>query len=154
MRLGRSQDKFAVGRGLLQGLQEGIKGILGYLMHLINYINFKSTFSWLISDVFDNLAHLIDATIRGPINFKNIHRIAITDFGAICTLAAWIWGRTILTVESLGKDPGCSGFPNATDTGEQITVSDPARQYGVYQDSGNMPLPNNFLKLPGTPFSR
>jgi hypothetical protein len=94
-------------------------------VHFINDINFISTLGRLISNVFNNLPHFIDATISGPVNLKNIDRISVTDFEATRTLITRIWGRSLLAIKSPGKDPGRSSFPHAPDTGKKVAVGDP-----------------------------
>jgi hypothetical protein len=60
---------------------------------------------------------------------------------------------SLLAIEGFGQDAGHRGFAHAPWTGEQIGVGYPLGGHSILQRLGNGPLPDDFLKNLGPPFS-
>ena len=135
MRFRGREDKLYRRRRLLQCFQERIEGILGNLMNFVDDIDFKSAICRLIADILNDLANFIDAAIRRAVNFKNVDRVALSNFFAMAAFVARSSGGPVVTVQRLGQNTRSRCFADSAHAGKKIGVRDTFGPEGVLQRS-------------------
>ncbi len=107
MDLGRSQDKFYVGRRFLESLEEGVKSSFREHMYLIDDVYFIGSLIGLELSLFDHLSDIIDSSIGCRIDLDHIEHTSPRKCFTVYTCPTRI---TLLcesyTVERFGKDAG------------------------------------------------
>ena len=64
--------------------------------------------------IFPKLSNIIDAGIRCPVDFDDIHGIAAANFFATFTLFTRIRGRAVFAIQRLRKNTGHCGLAHTT----------------------------------------
>jgi len=132
MRIGGSHDKNGMGRRLLQGFEEGVKGILGETVNLINDKNLLSPPRREIFNIFPKFPNLLYAPVTGAINFQDIKTMTLGDLQTGLTPIAGRRRWTFGTVQGLGQNAGDGGLPNAPGAAEKKGVGNPTLFQGIF----------------------
>ncbi len=90
-----AMTKIGMGRRLLQGFEEGIKGLFGEHMDFINNKNLISTLGRQVLNIFPEFPNFIDAAITGAVDFQDIKAMPL---GYLQTGRTLIAGRGSGTV--------------------------------------------------------
>jgi hypothetical protein len=116
--------------------------------------NLKATARREIFYILSELANIFDTSIGGPVDLDNIHGIPGGYFKAGWTDIAWLLYRSIFTLESLGKNAGSTGLPNASCAGKKKGMGNPAGLDCILQRPADMLLTDKVLERLWPPFSR
>ena len=111
-----------------------------------------------LGDTFKEGASLIGEDLKKVlksfgIDFENIHAVSCGNFFTGNAAVAWLAGFAIMAIQRLGKDSRRRCFPATAWPGEKERMGDPVTLKSVEQSSRDMLLPNEFMKIPGTPFT-
>ena len=153
MGFGGGHDKNGVRRRLLQGFQEGIKGVLGEHVDFIDNKNLITTLGREIFNIFPKFPNLIDAPVTGPVDFQDIETMPLGDLQTRLALVAGRRRRTVDTVQGLGQNAGHGGLTHAPGAAKEKGVRHPSQFQGIFQGTGDVFLPHNFIEILGSPFS-
>ncbi len=74
VRLRRREDEAQVGRGLLHQLEEGVGSLIGQLVGLVDDVDLVSTRGRRVDRLLPQLPGVVDAPVRGGIEFHDVHR--------------------------------------------------------------------------------
>ena len=118
MRLGGGKNELDEGGWLLQGFQQRVKGIPSDLVHLIDDIDLEPASGGLIAGIFDELANLVDAAVRSPVDLVDVERSPAHDLLTLAAFAAGNGRRPVLAVERLGQDACGRGLTYPADSGK------------------------------------
>ena len=106
MRFCRRHDKYGVRRRFLKRLEERIESADGQHMNFVDDVDFESRLQRRKSDLIRQTPHMVDAVVRGGIDFTDIHKGAVirseADFAFIARIAAF----GVQTIDRLRKDLG------------------------------------------------
>src|SRR6266481_2013855 len=125
-------------------------------MSLIENIDFEAVARRTITRGLAQFANLVDAAVRGGVNFDHIHRTASADFAAGVALAAGLGsGRfRAAAVQGHGQDTGNGRLSNTAMAAENIAVRDALLLNGVFKSARDVVLPDHIRKSLGTVFTR
>jgi len=123
-------------------------------VHLVDDVDLEAALCRLIADIFNDLAHLVDAAVGCAVDFQHIDGTTGGDFTALIALIAWRWRGALRAVERFGEDTGGSGLTDATYTGKKVSVGDPISADGVLQRARYVRLSRNIFKILRAPFAR
>ena len=71
-----------MGRRLLQGLQQGVEGLLGEHVHFIDDIDLVLALGRQILDLLPQVPDLVDAPVGGAVDFQDVQGGAVGDLPA------------------------------------------------------------------------
>ena len=151
MGLGGGENENDVGRGLLQGFEQGVEGGGGEHVDLVNDVDLVSVAGGPVGDMLPELADVVHPGAGGPVDLDHVHRARGGDLPAGGALAAGGGGRALFAVQGLGHDSGQGGFPDAPGPGEDIGMVDPPGLDRVGQGAGDVVLAHQFLEGLGAP---
>lgn len=97
-----------------------------------------------ITDHFAELANLVDAAIRGGVNFENVERCAGGNFAAGIASVVGFGRGAFHAIERLGEDAGGGRLAYAANAGKDVGVSDSIRFDGVRERLRDVLLADNF----------
>jgi hypothetical protein len=123
-------------------------------VHFVDDIDFEAALRRLVTDIFDDLADLIDAAVGRAIDFQNIDGFAAGDLLAVAALIARRRRWSLFTIQRFREDARGGGFAHSAYTGKKIRVGDTVGTNGILQRARDMALPRNISKILGTPLSR
>ena len=140
-------------RRLLQGFQQGVKGLLRQHVNLIDDDDLRGQARRQVHDRLFELANFIDTPVGGPIDLMNIEAGSLGDFPARGTLPARIGGGSLLAIHGLGKDPRHGGLSHPPRAAEQKGVSHTVLFNRVFQRLGNNLLAHHLFEGLRAPLS-
>ena len=142
VRLGGGEDEPQVRRGLLDQLEQGIGGLVGQLVGLVDDVDLVSTRRRRVDGLLAQLPGIIDAAVRGSVQFHDIHGAGAVggQLHAAAALPAGLGGRPLLAVERAGQDARGRGLAAPTWAGEQVGVVRPARLERTLERLGHVLL--------------
>jgi hypothetical protein len=152
MGFGGGHDKNGVGRRFLQGFQEGVKGVLSETVYFIDNENFIATQGGEIFNIFPEFPNLVDAAITGAVDLQDIKAMSLGNLQAGLALVARRRRGTVDTVQGLGQDAGHRGLADPPGPAKEIGMGHPSQFQGIFQGTGDMFLPHNFVEILGSPF--
>ena len=153
MQLGGGKHEIDMGRGLFQGLQQGIKGLGGEHVYFIDDDDLVAPLGREKTDIFLEFADLLDATIGRTVNLMEIHGVAGHDFQARLTPVTGHIRLTLAAVERLGHEPRQGSFANPAHPGKKHGMGHPVPGERIAQGAHHGLLTDNLVKILGTPFS-
>ncbi len=83
-------------------------------MHLINQVNFIAIFGRHILSIFQNITHIVNACMRGSVEFNKVNGLPTVDFNTSWASATRGRTNTAFTVDGFGKNSSNSGFADTT----------------------------------------
>ena len=152
--LGGGQDENGVGRGLLEGFQEGVERRLGEHVDLVD--DEDAVVAHLRGDVhlLGDRADVVDAVVGGGVEFDEVVGDAAVDRLARLAFAASLpFGSAVEAVEGLGEDAGAGGLAHASRTAEKICVRKPVAVDGALQCRRQIGLTHNAMERRRTIFA-
>ena len=135
--LGGGHDKDDIGRGFLQGLEEGIEGRRRKHVHLVDDEHLVATRLGRNLYLLDEFADVLHGVVGGRIEFVDVERTPLVEGAArlalIARLALCIGMRT---VDGLRKNAGTGGLAYTTGTAEEVGMRQLVGPDGIEQGSG------------------
>ncbi len=158
LRIGGRQDELDVRRRLFERLEHRIERVVGEHVHLVDHIDLEARIARRIDRLFQQLGHLVHATVGCRIHLDVVDETAGVDRAASLALSAWLGGDPALPVrpgaiERLGQDARQRGLADPARAREQISVVQPLRAQGMGQRTDHVLLANQRFEVPGTVFA-
>ena len=100
------------------------------------------------------LAHVVDAGVRGGVDLAHVHVDAFGDLAADDALIARLDGRALHAVQRLGENARAGGLAHAADAGEEIRVMNAARLDRILQSADRRLLADDVAESLGAVFAR
>ena len=105
-------------------------------MDFIDNIDFVSSRNRAVVDRLDNFTRIVNASMAGRVNFQNVNMAAGGEGRTGFAYAAWLkrgfaFAIGADTVQAFGKKPGCRGFADAANAGQDKGMGKPAKRQGV-----------------------
>ncbi len=150
--LGRGEHEDDVRRRLLQGLQQGVEGLLGEHVHFVDDVDLVLPLRGPVPDGLPQVADLVDAAVRRAVDLKDVDAPPLGDLRADFARIVGIGIVRIGTVDRAGEDPGGGGLADPPRSAEEVGVAHPAGGDGVAKRGGDMLLADDVPEHPGTPF--
>ncbi len=79
-------------------------------MDLVDDVDFVAALRGGVADVVAQVAHLLDAVVRGAVDLEHVEAAALGDFDADVLLRIELGGRPVLGLERLGQDARGGGL--------------------------------------------
>ena len=146
MRFRRAEDENHPLRRFFQRFQKRIEGFRRDLVRFVDDENFVSIARRTVSDVLAQLAHLVDAAIRGRVDFDDVDAAAGSNFFTTCALATRLGGRPVDAVQAPGDDSGDGGFSRTSLTRKNVAVRDALERDRIGERCPNVLLADKFGK--------
>ena len=120
--VGRAEHEDEVGRRLLDQLQEGVPGLRGQLVRLVDDVDLVAALDRLQHGAVADLAHVVDAALRGGVHLDHVERAAVRDRLGDRRRRVEVRVRAALGVERLGEDARHRGLPRSARPGEEVRL--------------------------------
>ncbi len=146
MGFGGGQNENSVPRRFLQGLEQGIEGVLGEHVRFIDDDHLVAAFKRRIPDFFVQFPDMVDAGMGGAVDLGHINRGPSGDLPAVFTLIAGLLGRIVHTVQGLGQNPGQGRLADPPGAAEEIRRSDFFFSRAPGEDLFDLILPHHLGK--------
>ena len=153
LRIGRREQELDVGRGLFQGLQQGVEGMVREHVHLVDEVHLVTGPRRCVGDVVQQFARLVDLGARGGVDFDEVDEATGVDFTAGRAAAARLAGDALLAIEGLGEHARERGLAHTASTGEQIGMVEAVAIEGVDQGLQDMALAEHLGEGARPPFA-
>ena len=98
-------------------------------------------------------ADVIHAVVRGTVDLDHVEGVAAHDLEAEVARVARLRRRPLLAVERLGEEPREGGLADAARSYKEIGMRHAVALDRVRQGAGDVFLPDDVGKLPGTPLA-
>jgi len=144
--LGGGQDEGHPGRGLLQGLEQGVEGLAGEHVGFVDDEDLVAALDGRVADVLLEAAGVVDAPVGGAVDLDDVRGHARGDLAAVLALVAGLGRGGGLAVQGLGEDPGDGGLAHPAGAAEEVGRSHPAGLGGPGQDGLDRVLPGHLGK--------
>ena len=141
----RQDEHHALGR-FFQCFQQRVRGFVGELVRFVEDHHFVAARGRRVAHHLAQFADLIDAAIRGCVNFQHVERSARGNFAAGIAGAVRLGGRALHAVERLGQDARGGRLAHATHAGKNIGVGDAVGIDGIGESLGDVLLPDNLTE--------
>jgi len=141
-----------VGRGLFQGLQEGVPRGVREHVDLVHDVDLVAIAGGAEGQALLQLPHLVDAVVAGAVDLLDVEVVALGNF---CARRAHLAGRggrarglavCAEAVEALGQQAGAGGLADPADAGEQEGMGHAVLGDGTGEGTGNVLLPREVLE--------
>src|SRR5439155_17600634 len=124
LRLGRRQDEHRVRRWLLERLQERVERLGRELVRLVDHVHLVLPHGRSKTDFVAEIAHLIDAAIRGCVYLDEVEEAAFADGDARLAAIARLSVFRVRAVHGLRDKPGDRRLSGPSDPREKVRVGD------------------------------
>lgn len=143
--LGRGEDELEVLRRLLDDLQEGVEAGRGHHVRLVDDVDLVPAGRGPEEGLLAQLTGVVDTTVRSGVDLDHIDgtRPVAREVLAGLALPAGRGRRTLLTVQTSGKNAGTGRLATATRPAEQVRMIDPVVPQRLLQRVGDMLLPDD-----------
>src|SRR5262249_46740123 len=142
----RCHDEHNVRWRLLENLQQCVEGRCRQHVHFVNDEDLVSAPCGGIFGALPELANVIDAGIRGSVDFKNINGFTRRDFLTRITCIARSDRRPLSAIEAFGQYARCGRFSDSSRSREEIRVTDTLHLDRILERLDNWPLADDVLK--------
>ena len=149
--LGGGEDEDHVGRGLLEGLQQGVEGAGGEHVHLVDDEDLEPPVLGRVLHGLQDPAHIVDPGIGSRVVFENVETGFALEAAAALALAAGVTVGGVFTVRGPGQDLGGGSLAGAPAAAEEVGVGQPPRSHLVAQGVDHQLLPHHGGKIQGPP---
>ena len=129
-----------------QSLQQRIEALNRDLVSLIDDEDLVAIARRLVADVVAQLAHLIDAAIRGSVDFNHVDRIAGGDLEAAGADAARLDGGPLNAIQAARQNAGDGRLAGTALAGKDVAVGQPRAGDGVLKSGLDVFLTNQLAK--------
>ena len=97
-----SQNKDNMAGRLLQGLKQSVEGLRSQHVHFVDNIYLITAVNRRKGQLIPQGFNLVNTTIGGSVDFKNIHGAALGNAATIIALTAGVRSGPMLAVQRLG----------------------------------------------------
>ena len=132
LRFRRRQNEHHMIRRLFQRLQQRVAGFGSQHMGFVYDIDFVPAVDRRKIRVLIQIFDVVHTAVGSRVQFLHVQRAAVCNLPAVQTLPAGTVGRTVHTVQRLGKDAGRSGLARTAGACEQVGVRNPAAGQRVH----------------------
>jgi hypothetical protein len=145
--LGGGEDEEDVGRGFLQGLQEGVEGAFGEHVGLVQDEDLFGGGKGGQKDPLPQLPHVLHGVVAGGVNLHHVgvgallHRLAVGADPARALLP--------LAPHGHGQEAGGGGFAHPTGAGEEVGLGQAPLPYGPQEGLLHVLLAHHLLEGEG-----
>ena len=122
-------------------------------MNLVDDVYAFLQHGWGIDNLVPQVADVIYAVVAGSVDFQYVRGIAAVDGFARKATVAGIPVDRLLAIHCFCENFRRRGFACSAGSAEKISMGDSVFLALHLQKLGNMLLPGNFFKRPGSPFS-
>src|SRR5262249_4372483 len=151
VRLGRGQHEDRVRRWLLECLEESFPGSGSELVGLVDDVHAIATLAGSVCDFVAEVADVVDATIRGSVDFDQVEGASIkcgtTQGAGVARIA--ILG--MLAVDGAVQDAGNAGLAGAARAREEVRVGRTPELDGVAQRARDVLLTDDVFEARRAP---
>ena len=145
--LGGGQDEDGVCRGFLEGLEEGVEGLLRKHMHLVDDVDAVAADLGRDADLVGQGADVVDRVVGRGVELVDAVGTAFGEGTAGFALAArFKVGTGIAAVDGLGEDTGGARLADAARAAEQVGVGQLAPLDRVLERAGDIFLAQQRLE--------
>ena len=162
--LGRREKKFHMLRRLLQRLQQAVEGRLREHVHFVDDVDLHARHDRAIARIVDDLAHVVDARVRGRIHLQHVGVARLHDRLAVDADLVHLDRRAVdggpavlggeLVIESARQDARGRGLADAANPREQIGLMNALEPKGVFERSHHRLLADEVGKARRPIFAR
>ena len=146
--LGGGQDEDRAWRRLLEGLEEGVPGLLGEHVGFVEDVDLVAPGDR--GHLLAQLADVVDRVVGGGVHLDHVERGGAGDRHARVAGAAGADRGAVLAVQAGGQDLGHARLAGAAGADEQVGVVDIAALDGVGQGAHHVLLPHHVGERAGT----
>ena len=157
--LGGGEQELDVRGRLLQRLEERVEGLLRQHVHFIDDVDLGAGRDRAIARILDDLAHVVDAGVRGCVHLDHIDmarvhdRLAVdAEFGHVDARRVDLAGHAI--IEGAGENARDRRLAGAADPGENVGLVDAVDGEGVGEDPHGHILADEVLETLRPVFAR
>ena len=140
------QNENHIGRRLLQGFQQRIKGSYGEHMHLVDDVNLIFPLRRRVGYLIHNFPDVVHAVIGGRIDLDHVHAGTSRNGAAASALPTGRAVHRMLTVDGFRKNFRYGCLSGSSCSAEQIGMSDSFGSYLIFQSRNNVVLSLYVLK--------
>ncbi len=153
--LGGGQDEDGIGGRLLQGLQEGVEGVLTQHVHLIDDVHLPGAHLRCDMHLLDKRPNMFNAIIAGGVQLEDAQTVAFSEGATGGAGAAGAEVRVeVLAVDGAGQDAGAGGLAHPPWTREQEGLGEMVAADGVLQRFRHGLLAHHRVEGGGTVLAR
>ena len=146
------QDELHVRRRLLQGLEQRVEGRVGEHVDLIDDVDLEAVPGRRVAGALAKLANVVHAGIGGGVDFQDVQAVGGGDLGAGDALGARLVGRSLLTVQGFGQNPGRGGLSHSPHARKEEGMGDASAPEGVPERPRDRLLSCDLVEGLRTPF--
>ncbi len=149
LRVGRGEDEHHVCGRFFERLQQRVRRRRGEHVHLVDDVHLAlARRADAEVHALDELAHGVDAVVRGRVQLDQVEEGAVRDRDAVLTGAVGLpVGLQVQAVEGAGQDPGGRGLAGAAGAGEEVGMADAVVSDRAPQRVGDVLLADEFREL-------
>ena len=122
IRLGGGEDEFHMRRGFFERLKQRVEGGVRQHVDLVDVEDFELPPRRSETDGFPEIADLLDAVVRGSVDFQDIERAALGDLDTDVFIRVEVRLRAAGAVQRLGENPCRRCLTRAPRSYEKIGV--------------------------------
>ena len=152
VRLGGGEDELHMRRRLLKRLEQCVEGLRGQHVNFVDDVDFVAVSLRQVGDALADLAHVLDAVVRGAVDFSHIERCPGDDLATGQAFTAGRGGRPLFAVERAGKESGRCGLADAARSAKQIGVRHAPLSNGIGQRADDVLLARHRVEGLRPPF--
>jgi hypothetical protein len=149
----RCEDEHHMGGGLFKRFQQSVERRIGEHVHFVDNIDPILPTKRRKLDVLANLANVVHAGVRGPVDLDHVHRRTLGDFLTIHTGVAGRPRRPLFAIERLRQNASDRRLPHAPRAGKQERMGNPLSPDGIHQRLDDVRLSNDIVEGSGPVFS-
>ena len=155
---GRRENEADVRGRFLKCLQQRVERALRQHVNLVDDEHLRARDERRILRAFDDLADVVDAGVRGGVDFEHVGMTAFHDVLAVDTEARHVDGRLVnaggFIVQRAGEDAGGRRLADAAHAGQHIALRDAPRREGVAERRHHRRLADQIVEGRGAVFAR
>ena len=151
-------------RRLFQRLEQRVERALREHVHFVDDVDLHPRDGGLVFRALDDLAHVVDAGMRGSVHLDHVDMAAIDDRLAMHAQFRHVHGRLVdggpsvlggqRIIERARENAGGGGLADAAHAGEHVGLVHAAELEGVGEDADHQVLPDQLLETLGPILSR
>ncbi len=150
---GRQNEDDALGR-LFESFQQRVGGFVGQLMRFVEDHHFVAAGGGRVAHHFAQFANLIDAAVRGRVDFEHVERSSRGNFAAGVAGVVGLGGRALRAVERFGENARRGGLSHAAHARKNVRVRHAIRLDRVRERLGDVLLADEVAERLRPVFSR
>ena len=133
LRIGRRKDKLHVRRRLLQRLEQSIERLRRKHVHFVDDVDLEFPLRRCVADRVTEVAHLVDAVVRGTIDLHHVEMRPLRDRDARRIVDIKVCLGPVGAIERLRENARRRSLARATRPDEKISMGDATAVDGIGQ---------------------